>query len=80
VPERDYKSPDGEIWSVSSNTSTPAFFSRWQMTKSRVVFMTSLILASHLHIYASGFQSLSDEAICGYWQLALLSSFWQRRG
>jgi hypothetical protein len=23
LPQRDYKSPDGEIWSVSSNTSTP---------------------------------------------------------
>jgi hypothetical protein len=80
LPERDYKSPGGEIWSVSSNTRTPAFFSRLQPMKQRVVFIAPLILASHLHIYALGFQSLADEARCGCWQLALWYSFWQRRG
>ena len=53
LDERDYKSPDGEIWSVSSNTSTTAFFSRRQMTKQLAAFIAPLLPASHLHIYAS---------------------------
>jgi hypothetical protein len=53
LDERDYKSPDDEIWSVSSNTSTTAFFSRRQMTEQLAAFIAPLLPASHLHIYAS---------------------------
>jgi hypothetical protein len=58
--ERDHKSPDGEIWSVSSNISAfTSFYSR-QTCEATRVFIAPLIVARHLQINASGFQSLSD--------------------